>query len=114
MLKKTGAALVLSSLSLGAFGYEVHETYPEIQNCGQYIEARRVDTPALRQNINRLVAWEWGYLSAYNGYANDQQVAIPDRPTILAFLDSYCAVNPLKHMAYANQNLIIGIGGRLK
>lgn len=112
-MKALAYALALWSLCLGALATDIQQMYPEIDNCGKYSEARRNDTPVLHEQVNRLVSWEWGYLSAYNHYKDKQQVNVPDRATILAFFDKYCAANPLKHMASANQRLVIELGGSL-
>lgn len=57
---------------------------------------------------------EFMVASAYNAYKHTQQLDIPARETILAFFDSYCATNPLKHLVFAVDNLTVGLGGQLK
>ena len=76
------------------------------------MEARRSNAIG----VNVINAWVIGYMSAYNFYAwkpntTMNQIVIPDRPTILAYLDKHCMVNPLEDVFRGAAALVADLGG---
>ena len=102
-------ALAMLLLSSNAMSQRVGNvsTLSSMKNCGQYLEARRSNSSSLEH----FIAYQWGYLSAYNVYGTKPQIDIPDRPTMLAFFDQYCGKNPLHTLSQGTVNLIAELGG---
>ncbi|MBL8362953.1 MAG: hypothetical protein JNN18_20870 [Rubrivivax sp.] len=76
--------------------------------CAEYLEDRR----AANKTQDALYGtWAWGYLSGYNHFSSHKEVDIPTIPTILAYLDKYCRVNPLEKVVVGAITLIGDLGG---
>ncbi len=78
-----------------------------VKSCGQYLEARRLN----RHDVNWFVMHQWGFLSGYNVFSTAPQIAIPDRDSMLAYFDKYCAANPLHWTSQGTARLIAELGG---
>lgn len=78
-------------------------------SCGKYLEHRQQN---YAPQTDLYVNWTWGYLSAYNHFAAQQQVLPPDDPpSILAYLDKYCRDHPLDKIINGAVALIGDLGG---
>ena len=79
--------------------------------CGDYLSDRKQN----RTPLDSLrVSWINGYVSAYNQFSTNAQVAIiPSPQTLLVFVDKYCSENPLSLVKHAADMLIMQLGGNL-
>ena len=75
--------------------------------CGQYIEKRR----ASAMSDGMFANYAYGYISAYNFWGTKAQVKTPEGTTVLAYLDKYCADQPLRNVSQGVDALIGDIGG---
>jgi hypothetical protein len=72
-------------------------------SCGEFIEDQRANNPALNSALmNLFVVWVWSFLVDYDhrGFSDarveqaDRPVDLPDRSTVLSFLQHFCEHNP--------------------
>lgn len=69
-------------------------------SCGQFLEYRKANNP---QQLDLVVQWVWGFLSAYNVRGNFsaewRRVShienLPDSPTVLLSIETYCRQSPV-------------------
>jgi hypothetical protein len=71
--------------------------------------------------MNLVVQWAWGFMSAYNARAAfsptfqeldaPNPVSPPDAPAVLSAIRSHCEKNPLSNVANATLDLITTLGG---
>jgi hypothetical protein len=110
MKKLAATALALASLSLQAQqGAEVPIIGVGTLGCGNYIEYRR--TLGLdNQQMRLFTQWVWGNLAAYNLLVRPA-ITPPDEPTVHAYLEKYCASNPLHTVVQATHSLTRDLGG---
>ena len=83
---------------------------PPAMSCGSYAETR-INEGALGPNSIQIFSWVQGYLSGYNGYAKQAIVVVPEIAGIAAFLDKYCAENPMHRVADGIDSLLVELGG---
>ena len=75
--------------------------------CGKYLKVR-----ADRGDVDTIVAWTWGYMTAYNQWSTHPQVnEFPADHTVLAYLDKHCRENPLDMVITGVVQLIGDLGG---
>ncbi len=75
--------------------------------CGEYTDDRKKD-----RYSDFYTSYVYGYLSAYNMFSMHPAVKAPEKGvTLLAYLDKYCADNPLANMTGASIALISELGG---
>ena len=84
-------------------------------SCGKFIEYRRADNKA---QLDLIVQWVWGYLSAYNlrwgwqtNNAGMDAVSPPDSATVLLFIEHYCEKYPLDEVVNGTLTLLKSLGG---
>lgn len=82
-------------------------------SCGEYLAHRRDDGQDFRAAQTGIyVSWVFGYLSAYNQFSSQQQILeLPGDATIVAYLDKYCAANPLGSVLSGTSCLMADLGG---
>lgn len=86
-------------------------------SCGKFAEYGQQPNHKLQMDL--VVQWVWGYLVAYNnrGFFDVRightvgQVALPDSPTVLLFLNQFCAKYPLSNVANGTTALLKDLGG---
>jgi hypothetical protein len=67
-------------------------------SCAQFIDDQRAHNMAL---MNLFVVWVWSFLIDHQGFVDaklgqaSDQVDLPDRATVLLFLERFCEHNPL-------------------
>ena len=70
-------------------------------SCAQFIENQRANNTAL---MNLFVVWVWSFLIDHHGFVDvklgpaSDQVDLPDRATVLLFLERFCEHNPLSNV----------------
>jgi hypothetical protein len=104
------ALLLLSPAVRGADPYsQVWTVASGNESCGKWIEARNnLGDRNLREN------WVFGFLSGMNWAAADAgwpQAKPVDNAAALAFVDHYCASNPLHALRFAARALVSETGG---
>lgn len=85
-------------------------------SCGQFIQYKEQN---YQPQLEIIVQWVWGFLSAYNfrGNFNEkwQRVtpisSLPDSPTVLLFLETYCRKNPANRVFDGTLRLIETLHG---
>ncbi len=85
-------------------------------SCGQFIEYRKVNNT---QQLEMIVQWVWGFLSAYNarGNFNSQWHRVshirnlPDSPTVLLYIETYCQKYPIDTVTDSTFALIKELNG---
>lgn len=80
--------------------------------CGDYSGHRR-ERNAMQDNL--YVTWTWAFMTSYNWDSERlkrPQVDLPSDATILAYLDKFCAENPLRHVVAGVVNMIDELSGR--
>jgi len=69
--------------------------------CAQFIEGQRASNMAL---MNLFAVWVWSFLIDHHGFVEvklgqaSDQVDLPDRATVLRFLERFCEHNPLSNV----------------
>lgn len=75
--------------------------------CGKYLKVR-----ADRGDVDAIVAWTWGYMTAYNQWSTYPQInQFPADHTVLAYLDKHCRDNPLDNVLQGIVELVGDVGG---
>lgn len=75
--------------------------------CGKYLQVR-----ADRGDLDTIVAWTWGYMTAYNQWSTYPQInQLPSEHTVLAYLDKHCGDNPLDTVLQGIIALVADLGG---
>ena len=75
--------------------------------CGKYLQFR-----ADRADADTIVAWTWGYMTAYNQWSTHPQInQFPADHTVLAYLDKHCRDNPLDTVLQGIIALVADMGG---
>lgn len=75
--------------------------------CGDYLRARE-----RQQIVDGVVSWTWGYITAYNQWSTAPAIdKIPERNTIIAYLDKHCRDNPLDVILQGVGEMIGDLGG---
>jgi hypothetical protein len=79
-------------------------------SCGEVVAAfRSSDRNQIKgiADFNSVVAWVWGYISAYNIYHDpEQQLNVPDGQTIELALTEYCRRCPTHMLSDATRDLV--------
>ena len=102
---------VISTFAAGQPSFQL-ATVQGLSSCGEYLEARKSN----EIGVNVIAAWVNGYISANNFYSSKPStglkgIAIPDRPTILAYLDKHCLAYPLDNVFQSTAILVGDLGG---
>lgn len=85
-------------------------------SCGKFTQWKQNNNP---QQMDLVVQWVWGFLSAYNSYgyfgnkfhAVTHLADMPDSPTVLLYVESYCKKAPLDSVNEAAWSLIRDLHG---
>jgi hypothetical protein len=70
-------------------------------SCAQFVEDHRANNTAL---MNLFVVWVWSFLIDHHEFVDvklrqaSNQVDLPDRATVLLFLEHFCELNPLSNV----------------
>lgn len=85
----------------GSYILSAGSTYRE---CGSWIEYRRTPND-VREEIMK--AWIWGYLSGIgSGSPIYSNVQLPSGSSVAAYMDKYCADNPLSNVIAGSTRLL--------
>lgn len=84
-------------------------------SCGKFVEAKDMNN---QMQLDLYVQWVWGFLSAYEHHGSfDKDFRrikhlndLPDSPTVILSLDSYCHKNPTSHVVNGALNLLYELG----
>ncbi len=89
-------------------------------SCGQFMDYA---TQNNTQQMDLIVQWVWGFIAAYNARGNFQTKfkrptvgnlsTMPDSPTVLLFLRSYCQKNALDTVIDGAVALTKAMGGQI-
>ena len=110
--KKIISGVSLAAFSFGAFGQASTVAPSTMRDCGQYMEARRINDPQSQIDAYWAVVWVWGYLSRYNVATPQQPVNIPNGAgTMNLLLEKYCREHPLADLAQISTQLVIDLTG---
>lgn len=75
--------------------------------CGKYLDVR-----AKQGDVDDVVGWVWGYISAYNQWSTFPPIdEVPASHTVLAYLDKHCRDNPLDRLVQGVILLVADLGG---
>jgi len=84
-------------------------------SCGKFMEYQK-ENNKVQQHLT--VQWVWGFLIAYNfrsnfnsEYQQTSQIIIPDKPTVLLYMETYCQKNPIKKVLDGTFSLINTLNG---
>lgn len=82
-------------------------------SCGEYLAHRQEDGQNFRAPQTGIyVSWVWGYLSGYNHFSSHKLILeLPSEATVVAYLDKYCAANPLGSVIGGTGCLMADLGG---
>lgn len=82
-------------------------------SCGQYLAHRQDDKQSYRAPQTGIyVSWVWGYLSGYNNFSSHKLILeLPSETSVVAYLDKYCAANPLGSVLGGTSCLMADLGG---
>jgi len=78
-------------------------------SCAQFIEDQQANNTAL---MNLFVVWVWSFLIDHHGYVDvklgqpSDQVDLPDRATVLLFLERFCEHNPSSNVYHGTVALL--------
>lgn len=115
---------ILLICSIGAYAAKPMDTsYDSVSligtghfSCGKFVEYRNQNN---QEQLNIIVQWVWGFLSAYNyrGFFSTSyqgrlpQIDLPDYPTVLLYLETHCLKRPTDRILDATFALIKELNG---
>ena len=112
--------LLVSNLALAATNRDTAPDYVSFigtggLSCGQFVEAKDANH---KEQLDLYVQWVWGFLSAYQTHGSFDTVwrrvehikSLPDSPTVILFLDTYCHKYPTDDVKDATFGLLKELG----
>jgi len=110
MLRRALVILALVSVPCGAFAASddhVHMIGAGNNSCGKWLESK--DSASARAVYR---SWVLGFITGANWHAGgSRQASVPDAAAAVAYIDKYCANNPLHILALAAAALVQDAGG---
>jgi hypothetical protein len=100
---------VLLALTLACGAAQASEPFNTVgvgtNSCGKFLEVRSASPQTPEADLLRfmMISWAQGYISGMNAYRAVEHpkramVALPDPPSIEAYLDKHCRNNPLGNL----------------